>query len=458
MHAALRQRLLARFKTPDVPSRSIILLQGKNQESRDNTDNETLLQQESNFHYLFGVNEGGLYGILHVEEGKSVLFIPRLPLSYTIWLGKILTCDEVREKYGVDEVHYVDQMRAYIDEYSPNLIYTCRGKNTDSGEILPPAHYEGMDEHRVDHGRLWSEISECRIIKTKEELDIMRYVNKISSEAHIDVMKAVKPGMYEYQLESLFNHLTYSRGGCRYSAYIPICASGPNCAILHYGHAGCPNDRKIEDGDMLLFDMGAAYHFYASDITRSFPVNGKFTQKQRDMYEVVKEAVNACVEIIRPGVNWEHVHRVADRAIVKSLLKRGYLKGDLDEMVKAHVGGLFMPHGVGHLIGVDVHDIGGYPRGMTRVMEPGLKSLRTRRDLAAGMVLTVEPGCYFIPTLLLPAFEDEKHKKFLVEDKLREMIGTGGVRLEDSFLVTEDGCEKLGFGPSSVDEIEAIMA
>jgi len=457
MHAALRQRLLARFNTPDVPKQSILLLQGTKQGARDNTDIETLLRQESNFHYLFGVNEGGFYATLHVDEGKSVLFMPRLPPAYAVWMGKIPSCDEVREKYGVEEVHYVDELKDYINKASPSVIYTLRGKNTDSGEIMTPAYYEGMDEHRVDHGRLWDELCECRVIKTKEEIEVMRHVNHISSQAHLDVMKAAKPGMYEYELESLFHHRAYSGGGCRYFAYTPICASGPNGAILHYGHAGAPNDRQLQDGDMLLLDMGAEYHCYSSDLTRSYPCNGKFTPKQRDVYETVMEAKQACFAIIKAGINWEQVHRTADRTIVEGLLKRGYLKGDVDEMVKAHVGGLFMPHGVGHLIGVDTHDIGGYPKGMERINESNLKSLRTRRDLAPGMVLTVEPGCYFIESLLLPAFEDKKYKDFLVVDKLRDMLGFGGVRLEDNIAVTEDGYDNLSFGPTTVAEIEEIM-
>jgi len=271
-------------------------------------------------------------------------------------------------------------------------------------------------------------------------------------------MKATKPGMYEYELESLFHHIVYAQGGCRVFAYTPIAASGPNAAILHYGHAGAPNNRRIEENDMILLDLGAEYYCYASDITRSFPASGHFSPVQKDMYEIVAAARDACFGIIRAGVSWVDVHRLADRTIVKGLLERGYLQGDLDDMVASHVGALFMPHGLGHLLGLDTHDVGGYPRGTARIQLPGLKSLRTTRTLEPNQVITVEPGCYFIESLLVPAFTNPKYSKFLVEEKLRPMIGRGGVRLEDNIVVTEDGFENLSSGPRTVAEIEAVMA
>jgi Xaa-Pro dipeptidase len=404
------------------------------------------------------VKEADYYGLLHVETHKSILFIPRLPAEYAVWMGKIDSTLDVLERYGVNEVHYVDEIQVVVKALNPDIIFTLKGKNTDSGEFLPPATFNGMDEFQVNHGRLWEEIVECRVIKTDEELKIMQYANQVSSAAHLDVMRKVKPGMMEYELESLFHFNTYSRGGCRQFAYTPICASGPNAAILHYGHAGAPNDRELQDGDMLLLDMGGEYYCYSSDITKSFPVNGKFTPAQRDVYETVLAAKHTCLKVIRAGVCWEDIHRLADKTIVAELLARGYLTGDLDEMVKAHVGALFMPHGVGHFLGLDTHDVGGYPRGTFRLPEPGIKSLRTRRVLEPGMVLTVEPGCYFIPCLLEPAFEDEKVAKFLNVEKLRPMIGTGGVRLEDNIIVTADGLINMTSGPQSVEEIEAEMA
>lgn len=158
---------------------------------------------------------------------------------------------------------------------------------------------------------------------------------------------------------------------------------------MHYGHAGAPNSREIRDGEMVLFDMGGEYHFYASDITRSFPVNGKFTAKQKVVYESVLAAQTAVMKAMRPGVLWPDMHRLANRVICEELKKHGLLKGDVDEMQKCHIGALFMPHGLGHLMGLDTHDCGGYPYGIERIDEPGLKKLRTARKLEEGMVITV---------------------------------------------------------------------
>jgi len=209
---------------------------------------------------------------------------------------------------------------------------------------------------------------------------------------------------------------------------------------------------------MVLLDMGVEYHCYASDITRSFPISGKFTPEQKDIWETVMDAKNACFAIIQPGVKWENVHRAAERSIVSSLITRGYLRGDIDEMLQHHVAALFMPHGVGHLLGIDTHDVGGYPRGTARIQLPGLKCLRTTRILQPGMVMTVEPGCYFISCLLLPAFSDPKYAPYLVEEKLRSLLSFGGVRIEDNIVIRENGFENLSTGPQTAQEIEDIMA
>ena len=171
-------------------------------------------------------------------------------------------------------------------------------------------------------------------------------------------------------------------------AYTCIAASGHHGATLHYGHAGEPNAKLVEDGDMCLFDMGAEYHCYCSDITCSFPANGKFTDQQRDVYETCLEAVVAVESAMRPGVNWADMHRLANRTILAGLLKRGYLiGGTVEEMDAVNLGAVFMPHGLGHFLGLDTHDVGGYLKGYPeRSIIPGLKSLRTARDLEVGMV------------------------------------------------------------------------
>jgi len=276
----------------------------------------------------------------------------------------------------------------------------------------------------------------------------------------VEVMKACKPGMKEYQLESVFQHVVYTRGGCRNMSYTCICASGCNSSVLHYGHAGAPNDRDIQPHDMMLMDMGAEYHCYTSDITCSFPANGKFSPKQRAIYETVLQAQTAVINAIQPGIYWPDMHLLAERVILTGLLHIGILNhgSSIDEMLSKRIAAIFMPHGLGHFMGLDTHDVGGYPSGVERSTLPGLKSLRTGRKLEEGMVITVEPGCYFIPHLLQKALEDPSKAVYLNKEEVEKFKTFGGVRIEDDVVVTASGCENLTRTPKSVEEIEAIMA
>jgi Xaa-Pro dipeptidase len=237
----------------------------------------------------------------------------------------------------------------------------------------------------------------------------------------------------EYQLESLFHHYIYYRGGCRLLAYTCICACGPNAATLHYGHAGAPNDRTLEKGDIALLDMGAEYHCYCSDITCTYPVSGVFDDRQKMIYAGVLKSVRAVEEAMKPGVKWTDMHRLATRVILEHLTENGLLAGDVDAMVAANLGKIFLPCGLGHFVGLDTHDVGGYLEGYPERVDEGpygIKKLRTARVLEEGMVLTIEPGIYFIASLLDTAQADPDLSKFLTL-KLDEFRTFGGVRLED---------------------------
>jgi Xaa-Pro dipeptidase len=272
-------------------------------------------------------------------------------------------------------------------------------------------------------------------------------------------MRNTKPGMYEYQLEKLFQFHTGYYGGCRLFAYTAICACGPNSAVLHYGHAGAPNDRKLTEDDMALLDMGSEFHCYTSDITCSFPVRGSFSDDQKIIYEAVLNAQRAVYEVMKPGASWVGLHQTAERAILARLKEAGIVVGEIEDMMKVNLGGTFMPHGLGHLIGLDVHDVGGYLDGFrTRIDLPGLRKLRTARDLEENMVLTVEPGCYFINVLLDDALASPDLSKFLVPDAIKRFRNTGGVRLEDDVLVTAEGCENLTTCPRTVEEVESVLS
>lgn len=459
LFALNRQRLCERLrKNAAVPKKSVMLLQGGEQTQRYCTDTDVVFRQESYFHWTFGVMESDCCGAVDVATGKSLLFVPKLPESYAVWMGTIHSRDHFKKKYAVDDVHFNCDIAEVLKKLQPDVLLTLRGLNTDSGNITREASFDGISQFNVNNVLLHPEIAECRVLKTDMELELVRYTNRISSEAHKEVMKAVRVGMKEYELESLFQHYCYTRGGMRHTSYTCICGSGVNSSVLHYGHAGSPNNKTVRDGDMCLFDMGGEYYCYGSDITCSFPANGRFTPDQRDVYKAVLKASRAVMSAIRPGVAWPDMHRLAERVQLEELARIGILQGSVDEMMKVHLGAVFMPHGLGHLLGCDVHDVGGYPEGVERIDEPGLRSLRTARHLLAGMVLTIEPGIYFIDHVLDQALSDPAQACFIKADILTRFRGFGGVRIEDDIVVTPTGMELLTCVPRTVEEIEAFMA
>ncbi|KAF3832306.1 hypothetical protein F7725_025971, partial [Dissostichus mawsoni] len=436
LFAENRRRLCSGLKNKDgVVPRSVVVLQGGEQKQRFCTDTDLLFRQESFFHWAFGVTEPDCFGAIDVDSGKSILFVPKLPESYATWMGEIFPKEHFKEKYAVDEVQYVCD----------------RGQNTDSGSICREASFEGISGFQVNNTllhplnavsvRRWSTGQNeraslslpvsvlSRLTKTDMELEVLRYTNKISSEAHKMIMKHVKPGMKEYEMESLFQHYCYTKGGMRHTSYTCICGTGNNSSILHYGHAGAPNEKTIVDGDI------------TTATPRTSPAPSRLTAgspDQRNVYEAVLKSSRAVMAAIKPGVKWTEMHRLADRVHLEELLRLGLLSGTVDAMMEVHLGAVFMPHGLGHLLGIDVHD------GTERVNEPGLKSLRMGRLVQERMVLTVEPGIYFINHLLDQALSNPKQSCF--------------INGADDIAVTADGIELLTCVPRTVEEIETFMA
>ncbi|KAG5041597.1 hypothetical protein JHK85_014073 [Glycine max] len=428
LHVKNREKLLTSLRQHlSDSSRSLhgfVLLQGGEEQTRYDTDHLELFRQESYFAYLFGVIEPGFYAAIDVATGNSILFAPRLPSEYAVWLGEIKPLSYFKEHYMVTTCCFSDEIESVLQQHyqcsGKPLLFLLHGLNTDSDNYSKPAQFQGIDKFDKDLTTLHPILTECRVIKSELEIALIQYANDISSEAHVEVMRKTKVGMKEYQLESIFLHHTYMYGGCRHCSYTCICATGDNSAVLHYGHAAAPNDKILEDGDMALFDMGAEYHFYGSDITCSFPVNGKFTSDQSLIYSAVLDAHNAVISAMKPGINWVDMHIKSDSGVT--------------EEGTCYIGGL------------------------ERRKEPGLKSLRTIRDLREGMVITVEPGCYFIDALLLPAMNSPETSKFLNQEAINRFKGFGGVRIESDVLVTATGCYNMTKCPREMREIEAVMA
>lgn len=458
LHALNRQRLFNSLQQAGK-KKGFVVLQGAPSTYRFDTDHEPFVRQESFFQWCFGAKEPDLYGALDVSNGKSILFVPRLPQEYAVWMGPIRTCEDFRSSYAVDACHYVDEMQNFFP--SNETLFLLDGLNTDSHLRSVATVFPGLEKHASDHvdkTTLHPIMVSLRTIKTSAEIEVMRYACRVSVEGHKAVMRSIRPLCREYQMESLFRHHCHHDGGCRHQAYGCICAAGANGAVLHYGHAAQPNEKEIQDGQMVLFDMGAEYHCYCSDITCSYPVNGRFTDDQRLIYEAVLDASRTVMKTMRPGVEWTDMHRLAERVLLRHLRDGGLIRGSDEELAQHYIGALFMPHGLGHLLGLDTHDVGGYTGDMQRPTEPGIRKLRCGHRLQQGMVITVEPGCYFISALLEPAFQDDRLKPYLNESRIRQFLGFGGVRIEDDVLVTNDGSENLSDGlPRTVAEIEDYM-
>ena len=281
--AASRAKLVAALASAGHTS-GIVLLRGGTEVTRYDSDHEPIFRQESYFAHLFAVKEPDCWGLIELPTGRATLFIPRLAPEYAIWMGEIKRPSYFEGHYGVDAVHFVDELRQVVAAAagSAGPIHVMAGKNTDSGldlgAVLPTA--EGVPEGiPVDSSSLYNLAAECRVVKSAAEIEVMRYAAWVSSCAHASVMRDTKPGMFEYQLEALFLFHCAFHGGCRHQAYTCICACGPDAAVLHYGHAGAPNERQLLETDMALLDMGCEYSFYASDITCSFPISGEWTHR-----------------------------------------------------------------------------------------------------------------------------------------------------------------------------------
>jgi len=397
-----------------------------------NNDVEHEYRQDSDFYYLTGFDEPESVCVLTTEHPKHrfVLFVrPRDP-DREVWDGPRAGVDGAMERFGADAAYPISELRQRLPDYLQNhekLVYRF-GRDRSFDETI----LDTIDATRARGrtGSTWPTtivdpstlIHEMRLIKTEAELEIMRKAAAITKEAHIGAMRLSRPGLYEYEVEALYREVFRKRGAER-SAYAPIVGSGPNATILHYRS----NDRLMNDGDLLLVDAGCEFGYYASDVTRTWPVNGKFTKEQRAIYEIVLDAQKASIEKVKPGATLDDVHRASVETIVDGLLKLGLLSGDRQKIIDEQLFKPFYMHKTSHWLGMDVHDVGFYFRD------------KKPRPLEPGMVLTIEPGIY------ISASNDT------VASEWRGI----GVRIEDDIVVTENGYENLtGDIPREVEDVE----
>ena len=417
----------------ELPKNSSVVIAGASTQYR-NADSSHAFRQDSNFWYLTGFNEAESTLVLLVDGSKniqSIAFVPEKDELKEIWDGYRAGPDGAVNDHGFDLAF----KNTDINQKLPELIAGCDqvlypvGKNrcldTDVIEWIKAAKSKDRHSSAIDIADASSKVGNQRLIKDEDEITIMKKACQISAEAHVEAMKFVKPGMTEQEMEAFYLYEFSKRGG-RFSAYTPIVAGGENACVLHY----VENSQPLKDGELLLVDAGCEYELYASDITRTFPINGKFSDPQLAIYEVVMEAQLKSIEAITTDHNVMDAQIISEKIITQGLIDLGILKGGLDDLHAQGAYKKFYMHKIGHWLGIDVHDAGDY-------MENG-----EFMKFKPGMVTTVEPGIY------IPSSAD-------VEDKWKGI----GIRIEDDILVTNDGNENLtSFVPSDPKEIEALMA
>ncbi|WP_312069274.1 Xaa-Pro aminopeptidase [Lelliottia nimipressuralis] len=404
-------------------------------EATRSNDSEYPYRQSSDFWYFTGFNEPEAVLVLIKSDdthNHSVLFNRVRDLTAEIWFGRRLGQDAAPEKLGVERALAFSEINEQLYQLLNGLdvVYHAQGEYAYADELV----FAALDKLRKGSRQNLSApasltdwrpiVHEMRLFKSPEELDVMRRAGEISALAHTRAMEKCRPGMFEYQLEGEILH-EFNRHGARFPSYNTIVGGGENSCILHYTE----NESELRDGDLVLIDAGCEYRGYAGDITRTFPVNGKFSPAQRAVYDIVLESLETALTLFRPGTSIQDVTGSVIRIMVNGLVKLGILKGDVEELIADNAHRAFFMHGLSHWLGLDVHDVGGYGQDRSRTLEPG-------------MVLTVEPGLYIAPDADVPA----------------EYRGIG-IRIEDDIVITENGNENLTASVvKKADEIEALMA
>jgi Xaa-Pro aminopeptidase len=345
--------------------------------------------------------------------------------------GKIPSPDDIKAQYGVNQALYSNQLEEALFNMTQeaNLTVYTTGAVVDQKSFL--ANYT------VNTTVLSRAINSERPIKSSEEIVLLEIASNVSAAAHMKVMQSVKSGIYEYNVDALFVSLCYACD-LAHQAYLPIVGAGEASATLHY----IIKNSLLEEGQILLIDAGGQYKGYSSDITRTYPVNGVWTEDQILIYQTVLNIQTKGIELMQPGASFLQLRTDLNTYFAQQLLDAGLVQGSLESLVSASIWSYFMPHGYSHHVGLDVHD----PGSLT-ILQPGY-------------VLTMEPGIYFIEPLILPALDNSTVSPYLVKDKIMHFLDSkfGGVRIEDVVLITEEGNRVLSTGvPKSIDEIKRIM-
>ncbi|KAK9373041.1 peptidase M24, structural domain-containing protein [Lipomyces chichibuensis] len=413
-------------------------------------------RQNRNFYYLSGCDLPDSYITYDTSSRTLVLYLPPVDADEVMWSGQPISIDKAKAQFDVDDVRYSDKLGNDIASgFSRRTIFTVEsltgsGHARDLGEL--PKYVKALAEA---DSHLLEALEEARMIKDEYEIGLMRQAAAISNHAHLKVMSTMNLHTNETHIHAEFLYHSL-RAGSKNQSYDPICCSGHSCSTLHY----VKNDEDFAGRQLILIDAGAEWKQYASDVTRTFPIDGEWTMEARAIYDLVLDMQTSCEKLVAPGASWEELQLLAHKILVKGFLKLGIFKGGSEEeILDSRVSSAFFPHGLGHMLGMDTHDTGG--KANYSDPDPMFRYLRIRRNLEPGMVVTVEPGIYFSPFLINPYIRGDENLgfggRFIDTDVLEKYWDVGGVRIEDDVLVTETGRENFTKVPKDPDVISAII-
>ena len=440
----------------------IALFIGNTEAPMNYPDNTYHFRQDSDFLYFFGLDLPGLTGIMDFDSGKDLIFGNDIDMDDIIWMGPQPTVRELAQKCGISETAPVSKLGDTIkDALSKkrkiHFLPPYRGETKMTlGALLKENPCQMKTLASVD---LIKAVISMRSIKEKVEIDEIEKAADIAYEMHVTAMKMCKHGVKEQDIFGTLEGIALAKGG---GTSFPIILSINGQTLHNHSHGNI-----LTKGRMMVTDAGAeTILHYASDITRTTPVGGKFNEKQKDIYEIVLKANTDAIRATKPGISNRDLHFMASKIIATEMKSLGLMKGNVDEAVAAGAHALFMPHGLGHMMGLDVHDMEGlgenyigYNDEVKRSEQFGTAFLRFALPYKPGHVFTVEPGCYFIPELIGKWKAEGKFKEYINYNKIDTYMSIGGIRIEDNVLITDKGHKVLGKPiPKTVKEIESICS
>jgi len=423
--------------------------------------NQYHFRQDSHFLYFFGLQNPGFAGVIDFDNDKDYIFGNDFDIDDIIWMGVQPKLADLAAKAGVENTAPYNELakivaKAKYEGQEVHYLPPYRGETTiEISNLLGIANADVKPGVSVE---LIKAVVKLKEIKDEYEIAEIEKAVETAYEMHTTSMKMAMPGTIEQEIAGTIEGISLAKGG---PVSFPIILSQDGQTLHNHNH-----NNVLELGRMMVTDGGAETHeCYASDITRTVPVGGKFNERQAEIYQIVLDANMAAIEAIKPGVKYRDIHFLAAKVIIEGLKKAGIMKGDVDEALKAEAHTLFMPHGLGHQMGMDVHDMEGlgedyvgYDENTKRATTFGTAYLRLGKELKTGMVLTVEPGIYFIPDLIDQFKAEGKFTDFVNYDKVETYKDFGGIRIEDDVLVTETGYRVLGKPiPKTIEEVEAVM-